>query len=60
MHGGESLPAEVHGPAARCWSVQGVAAAHLAAGLSEIVGQESIEDGVDAGISIGQAVRHDA
>ena len=34
-------------------------AEHLLVGLAEILGQESVDDGVDGGVAVGQAVgRH--
>ncbi len=58
--GGEVLHAETdHLAVGRRW-VQEAAGEDLAAGLAEVLRQEGIKDGVDAGVSIRQAVGDDA
>ena len=57
--GGEVLHAEANHFTLRCRWTQEVAGEDLAAGLAEVLGQESIEDGVNAGVSVGQTVGHD-
>lgn len=42
------------------WWVEEAAGEDLPARLAEVLRQEGVEDGVDAGVAIGQAVRHDA
>lgn len=60
MCGGEVLHAETNYLAHRWRRVQEAAGEDLAAGLTEVLRQESVEDGVDAGVSIRQAVGDDA
>lgn len=42
------------------WRVEEAAGEDLPARLAEVLRQEGVEDGVDAGVAVGQAVRHDA
>lgn len=59
MRGGEGIRPEPHHGTGRGWA-QEAAAAHLTARLPEVLGQESVEDGVHAGVPVGQTVGHDA
>lgn len=60
MRGGEVLHAEAHHLAVGRRRVQEAAGEDLAAGLAKVLRQERVEDGVDTGVSIGQAVRDNA
>lgn len=59
MCGGEVLHAESNHLAAGWRRVQEVAGIDLAAGLTEVLGQEGVEDGVHARVPVRQAVRDD-
>ena len=61
MRGGQVLQAETDHVATRWWwREQEAAAADLAARSAEVLRQKGVEDGVDAGVSVRQAVGKDA
>lgn len=60
MRGGEVLHAEPNHLAVGWRRVQELAGEDLAAGLAEVLRQEGVEDGVDTGVPIRQAVGDDA
>lgn len=60
MRGGEVLRAETNHLAVGWGHVQEAAGEDLPTGLAEVLRQEGVEDGVDAGVSIRQAVGYDA
>lgn len=59
VRGGEVLQPETNNLGVR-WRVQEAAGEDLAAGLPEVLGEEGVQDGVDTGVSIRQAVGDDA
>lgn len=60
MRGGEVLHAETNHLAVGWRPVQEVAGEDLVTGLTKILRQEGVEDGVNAGVPIRQAVCYDA
>lgn len=56
MRGGEVLHAETNHLALGLRRKQEAAGEHLAARLTEVLRQEGVEDWVDAGVPVGQAV----
>lgn len=58
--GGEVLHAHSGQFLSGRWPQEELAGEDLAAGLAEILREESVKDGVDAGVPVGQAVRDDA
>lgn len=59
MCGGEVVHAESDHLPVSWWFVQQVAGKDLAAGFAEILWQEGVEDGVNAGVTVGKAVGDD-
>lgn len=60
MRGGEVLRAETNHLVVGWGRVQEATGEDLLTGLAEVLRQEGVEDGVDAGVSIRQAVGDDA
>lgn len=60
MSSGEILHANSHQLVGRGWLKEELAREDLTAGIAEILREKSVDDGVDAGVPVGQAMGDDA
>lgn len=60
MRGGEVFHPDAHYLLHWWWWIEEVTGEDLLAGLAEVLREERVEDGVDAGVAISQAMGDDA